>query len=95
MAHTESGRTDEGPSVYESYVEGVRILEVDDEGGTVYRFEAPNHPGMEFEAAWKATLYADLYFDTNGFREVWTTYDDVNGDGRLDYDDVVTLAERA
>ncbi|WP_265109015.1 hypothetical protein [Halosolutus halophilus] len=63
----------EQETVYREYIKDVRILEVespDDEPG--YRFEAPNHPGLEFETPEKATLYADVYFDTNGFREAGT-----------------------
>lgn len=34
-----------------------------------YRFEAPLHCGMTFEDRESATLYADVYFAVNGFRE--------------------------
>jgi hypothetical protein len=47
----------------------------DDRAGdaeTRYRFEAPQHVGIEFETAETAELYADVYFDTNGFQEAGT-----------------------
>jgi hypothetical protein len=62
----------DGETVYEEYVLGVRIVEFDDGGGPRYRFEAPQHTGVTFEDPDMATLYADVYFDTNGFQEVGT-----------------------
>ncbi|QDX39389.1 hypothetical protein FQU85_00270 (plasmid) [Salarchaeum sp. JOR-1] len=48
----------------------VRIVErTTDDGETVYRFEAPNHKGKEFADPDAAELYADVYFDVNGFVE--------------------------
>jgi len=37
-----------------------------------YRFEAPEHRGIAFEDPELATLYADVYFDVNGFEETGT-----------------------
>jgi hypothetical protein len=54
--------------VYREYVMDVRILDVEDR----YRFEAPNHEGATFEAPDDAELYADVYFDVNGFEEAGT-----------------------
>jgi hypothetical protein len=58
---------------YREYVLGVRIVEVEDpDGATRYRFEAPRHEGKVFEDAATAELYADVYFDANGFEEAGT-----------------------
>ena len=60
-------------SVYEEYVLDVRIVETTTESGeTSYRFEAGTHRGREFEDPDTATLYADIYFCTNGFEEEGT-----------------------
>jgi hypothetical protein len=60
-------------SVYEEYVLDVRIVETtNDSGETKYRFEAGTHRGKEFEKPDTATLYADIYFCTNGFEEEGT-----------------------
>jgi len=57
-------------SVYEEYVLDVRIVETTSESGeSTYRFEAGAHRGKEFESPDTATLYADVYFCTNGFEE--------------------------
>lgn len=61
-----------GETVYEEYVLGVRIVEYDGGDGPRYRFEAPEHVGVTFEDPELATLYADIYFDTNGFQEEGT-----------------------
>ncbi|WP_435064373.1 hypothetical protein [Halobaculum sp. EA56] len=67
-----SGVPDGSLSVHREYVLGVRI-EVDrGPDGETYRFEAPDHRGAAFESADDAELYADVYFDTNGFREADT-----------------------
>jgi hypothetical protein len=67
------------PGVYREYVLDVRIVEVDDADGehsddadVRYRFEAPRHEGRTFENPEMATLYADVYFDVNGFVEAGT-----------------------
>jgi len=60
-------------SVYEEYVLDVRIVETTDENGEInYRFEAGAHRGKTFENPDTATLYADIYFCTNGFEEAGT-----------------------
>ena len=51
---------------------GVRILESDEGDGPRYRFEAPEHVEVTFEDPELATLYADVYFDANGFQEAGT-----------------------
>ncbi|WP_435182091.1 hypothetical protein [Halorussus sp. AFM4] len=61
-------------SVFTEYVLGVHIVEyVDDNDETVqYRFEAPDHKDVVFEDSETALLYADVYFDANGFVESGT-----------------------
>lgn len=60
-------------SIHREYILGVRILDVDDPGGDVqYRFEAPQHRGVTFDDPEMAELYADVYFDVNGFQEAGT-----------------------
>lgn len=60
-------------SSYEEYVLDVRIVETTAaDGEPVYRFEAPEHVGVEFADPDEATLYADVYFDANGFQEAGT-----------------------
>jgi hypothetical protein len=59
-------------SVHRDYVLDVRIVELTTGDDTVYRFEAPHHAGLEFEDAETAELYADVYFDVNGFQEAGT-----------------------
>jgi hypothetical protein len=62
-----------GESVHREYVLDVRIVERPSAGDeTVYRFEAPHHRGIEFDDAETAELYADVYFDVNGFQEAGT-----------------------
>ncbi|MBV0923579.1 hypothetical protein KTS45_05135 [Halomicroarcula limicola] len=73
MSQTDHPTTAETDSAYREYVLGVRILEESDvDGGARYRFEAPDHCGIAFEDAEDATLYADVYFDVNGFEEAGT-----------------------
>ncbi len=68
MAATE--RTDEDSlRVHREYIMDVRVVELDN---SRYRFEAPRHEGIEFEDAGTAELYADIYFDVNGFEEAGT-----------------------
>ena len=70
---TSDDRTRErGGTVYEEYVLGVRIVEHDDGDGPRYRFDAPEHVEVAFEDPETATLYADVYFDANGFQEEGT-----------------------
>ncbi len=62
-----------GPeAVHREYIMDVRIVELHDGDETRYRFEAPRHQGMEFDDAGTAELYADIYFDVNGFEEAGT-----------------------
>lgn len=70
----DANATDGEESTYREYVLGVRIVEVHqpDETDTRYRFEAPEHVGAEFDDPGTAELYADVYFDTNGFQEEGT-----------------------
>ncbi|WP_049935325.1 hypothetical protein [Haloplanus natans] len=60
---------DETETIHRDYVLDVRIVERTTDEETVYRFEAPNHEGKEFADPDAAELYADVYFDVNGFDE--------------------------
>lgn len=70
MAQTEDGQQPE--RVVEEYILGVRVVETGPENDPRYRFEAPDHRGVEFEDPEMTRLYADIYFDTNGFEEEGT-----------------------
>jgi len=59
-------------STYREYILGVRIVERTTGDGARCRFEAPDHEGVEFDNPEMATLYADVYFDVNGFQEAGT-----------------------
>jgi hypothetical protein len=76
MSETEDTNTtgDAGASTYREYPLQVRIVEIASAADSEprYRFEAPQHAGMTFEDADDAELYADIYFDTNGFQEADT-----------------------
>lgn len=74
MADTEPSNPADGEEpVYREYILGVRIVECPSGDGTVrYRFEAPQHEGITFEDPETAELYADVYFDVNGFEEAGT-----------------------
>jgi len=63
-----------GGSIYCEYILGVRIIKVGhpQENRAQYRFEAPDHKGVVFEDPELAELYADVYFDVNGFEEAGT-----------------------
>lgn len=69
MSHAADRSADAEESIYEEYVLNVRIVEIDNEEGARYRFEAPDHCGKTFDDPEMATLYADVYFDVNGFVE--------------------------
>ena len=75
MSRSTDHRHDESPAdyaetVHRDYVLDVRIVErTTDDGETTYRFEAPTHEGKEFTDPDTAELYADVYFDVNGFDE--------------------------
>jgi hypothetical protein len=63
----------ESESVHREYILGVRIVECrSGDGDRRYRFEAPQHRGIAFDDPDMATLYADVYFDVNGFEEAGT-----------------------
>ncbi|MFC6963563.1 hypothetical protein [Halocatena marina] len=74
MSRSNNPTTDRGnESVSREYILGVRIVEVtSSDGDPRYRFEAPQHQGITFEDSDLAELYADVYFDVNGFEEVGT-----------------------
>ncbi len=59
-------------SIHAAYVLDVRIVETDSGDGPRYRFEAPGHEGTAFDDPDLAELYADVYFDVNGFEEAGT-----------------------
>lgn len=57
-------------SIYREYILDIRIVECSTAGeATSYRFETPQHEGIEFNDSESAELYADVYFDVNGFQE--------------------------
>jgi hypothetical protein len=68
MASTEQ-IAEEAIGIHREYVMDVQIFELDD---GCYRFKAPHHEGIEFDTAETAELYADIYFDVNGFEEAGT-----------------------
>ena len=57
---------------HREYIMDVRIVEVEEADGRTYRFEAPEHDGETFDDPEDAELYADVYFDVNGFEEAGT-----------------------
>jgi hypothetical protein len=59
-------------TIYREYVMDVRIIEIVEADKPTYRFEAPEHMGITFEDPEAAELYADIYFDVNGFEESGT-----------------------
>ncbi|WP_330633082.1 hypothetical protein [Halocatena halophila] len=60
-------------AAHRSYPLGVSIV-VDSEAPAAdrYQFVAPEHVGRSWPTAMPAELYADVYFDTNGFVEAET-----------------------
>jgi hypothetical protein len=75
MSHSDDLAATEGSeSVLREYVLGVRIIEYTpmDGDSRQYRFEAPHHEGTVFDDRGQAELYADVYFDVNGFEEAGT-----------------------
>ncbi|WP_251330352.1 hypothetical protein [Haloplanus pelagicus] len=56
-------------TIHREYVLDVRIVERTTLDGTRYRFQAPHHDGETFDDPETAELYADVYFDVNGFDE--------------------------
>jgi hypothetical protein len=63
--------TDQAENAVETYLKDVRIVWTPDDEHA-YRFEAPRHTEVAFDDADTARLYADVYFDVNGFREEGT-----------------------
>lgn len=63
-------------SVYKSYILDVSIVEFTptdtNTDGPRYRFDAPQHTDVLFDDPKLAELYADIYFDVNGFQEADT-----------------------
>lgn len=74
MSRSNNPTADRGSeSVFQEYILGVRIVETtSSDGESRYRFEAPQHQGITFEDSDLAELYADVYFDVNGFEEAGT-----------------------
>jgi hypothetical protein len=74
MSRPEDATSAERESVFREYILGVRIVAIEATAGEEprYRFEAPQHQGIEFAEADTAELYADVYFDVNGFEEAGT-----------------------
>ncbi|MFC7070144.1 hypothetical protein [Halobaculum lipolyticum] len=67
---TEEPPIDQPTRTHREYVLDVRIVErATEDGETVYRFEGPHHAGIEFDDSGTAELYADVFFDVNGFDE--------------------------
>lgn len=63
----------EEPTVYREYVLGVRIVETaTSDGAPRYRVEVDDEAVRTFEDPETASLYADVYFCTNGFAEAGT-----------------------
>ena len=72
MSKPDELNTGDGESTVREYVLGVRVVEFPSPDGPRYRFEAPRHEGRVFEERDRAELYADVYFDVNGFQEAGT-----------------------
>lgn len=66
--------TEEDESIFRSYILDIQIIEYlsPDGDGPRYRFEAPEHKEIVFDDPDLAELYADIYFDVNGFEEAGT-----------------------
>lgn len=64
----------ENESIHRAYILDVAIVEDTPSDGDEprYRFEAPHHTEVVFEDPDLAELYADVYFDVNGFEEAGT-----------------------
>ena len=72
MSRPEHTTDASGESVFREYILGVRIVEIERDGEPCYRFEAPQHQGIKFDDPELGELYADVYFDVNGFEEAGT-----------------------
>lgn len=66
---SESEENTVGGRVIREYVLDVRIVATERDGTTQFRFDAPGHREMVFEKQELVELYADVYFDVNGFEE--------------------------
>ena len=66
---TETDATASDGRVVREYILDVRIFAVESEGTTEFHFDAPDHREMVFHDQELAELYADVYFDVNGFEE--------------------------
>lgn len=66
--------TEGAEAIFREYILDVRIIECASLSGEDprYRFEAPHHKGTVFDDSDLAELYADVYFDVNGFEEAGT-----------------------
>ncbi|WP_336361936.1 hypothetical protein [Halalkalicoccus salilacus] len=64
----------EDESLFRDYIMGIRIIEchLPEGKGPCYRFEAPQHKEIMFDDPDLAELYANIYFDVNGFEEAGT-----------------------
>lgn len=65
---TEGNRAQE----VETYIKDVSIVEISDNKESRYEFDAPLHTAVTFAELDTARLYADIYFDVNGFCEEGT-----------------------
>ena len=65
---------EDATSTYREYILDVRVVErhPSDADDPVYEFHAPEHQPVGFEDPEMAALYADVYFDVNGFCEADT-----------------------
>lgn len=65
---------EENESIFRNYILNIRIIKYlpSEEKSPRYRFEAPQHTGIVFDDPDLAELYADIYFDVNGFEEAGT-----------------------
>ncbi|QLH76965.1 hypothetical protein HZS55_06500 [Halosimplex rubrum] len=74
MSDSDSSQSSDTDRVHREYPLDVRVVEFRPAGAEQpqYRFEAPEHTDISFADPETATLYADVYFDTNGFQEAGT-----------------------
>ncbi len=65
---------EENESIFRDYILDIQIVEYlsAEETEPCYRFEAPQHTEIVFDDPDLAELYADIYFDVNGFEEAGT-----------------------
>ena len=74
MSRSETATSADEEPVFREYILNVRITETrtSERDAPRYRFEAPDHGGIKFDDPELAELYADVYFDVNGFEEAGT-----------------------